>query len=57
MLVLDPRAGLSGPAARGDRRVVVEQQAAAARRHRKAGAAYGVLSDMAMALKVSGRTR
>ncbi|MGW9331135.1 NAD(P)-binding domain-containing protein [Bosea sp. NPDC055594] len=57
VLVLDPRAGLSGPAARGDRRIVVERQAAAARRHRKAGAAYGLLSDMAMALKVSGRTR
>ncbi len=57
ILRLGPQAGLTGPAARGDLRVVNAQHAAIVAWHPKAGAVYQLLSDMAANLKVCGTTR
>lgn len=57
VLTLGPQAGLTGPAARGDLRVVTEQQAAVAAWHPQAGEVYRLLSTMAMTLKAKGHTR
>lgn len=57
VLTLGPQAGLTGPAARGDLRVVHEQQAAIAGWHPAAGEVYRLLSTMAAELKATGQTR
>lgn len=56
VLTLGPQAGLTGPAARGDMRVVTEQQAILARWHPQAGEVYRSLSEMAARLKRTGQT-
>lgn len=57
VLRLGPQAALTGPAARGDTRVVTEQKAAIAQWHPAAGEVYALLSEMAANLKSGGGTR
>jgi predicted short-subunit dehydrogenase-like oxidoreductase (DUF2520 family) len=54
---LGPKAALTGPAARGDTRVVTEQKLAIAQWHPAAGDVYALLSEMAANLKTGGGTR
>lgn len=53
---LGPQAALTGPAARGDRQVVLLQKEHVAVWHSQAGEIYDVLSEMASRLKQSGTT-
>lgn len=54
---LGPQKALTGPAARGDQKVVVSQGDDVARWHPDAGQIYRVLSDLAGALKKDGSTK
>ncbi|MEI9402600.1 DUF2520 domain-containing protein [Mesorhizobium argentiipisi] len=54
---LGPAAALTGPAARGDLRIVAQQEAAVRSWHPDAGRIYGELSILAGRLKRTGTTR